>query len=51
LLTLRRFFRDYKQLEKKAVEVEEIGPAKTAYAIIKDASKRYAKKYRRKRTV
>lgn len=46
LQTLRRFFQDYKQLEKKAVEVEEITPAKTAYPIIKDASKRYAKKYR-----
>jgi inorganic pyrophosphatase len=51
LLTLRRFFQDYKQLEKKAVDVEEIGPAKTAYPIIKDASKRYTKKYRRKGAV
>jgi inorganic pyrophosphatase len=47
LQTLRRFFQDYKQLEKKAVEVEEIGPAKTAYPIIVAASKGYAKKYRR----
>jgi inorganic pyrophosphatase len=45
LLTLRRFFQDYKQLEKKTVEVEKIGSARTAYPIIKDALKRYAKKY------
>ncbi|MGB6429727.1 MAG: inorganic diphosphatase [Candidatus Acidiferrales bacterium] len=45
LLTLRRFFQDYKQLENKTVEVEEIGSAKTAYPIIKDALKSYAKKY------
>jgi inorganic pyrophosphatase len=51
LLTLRRFFQDYKQLEKKAVEVEEIGPAEAAYPVIRDASERYAKKYHRKRAV
>jgi inorganic pyrophosphatase len=45
LLTLRRFFQDYKQLEKKAVKVEEIGPAKKAYPVISNALKRYARKY------
>jgi inorganic pyrophosphatase len=30
LLMLRRFFQDYKQLEKKVVDVEEIRPAKDA---------------------
>jgi inorganic pyrophosphatase len=45
LSTLRRFFQDYKQLENKAVDVEKIVPAKTAYPIIRDALKRYARKY------
>lgn len=43
LLMIRRFFQDYKQLEGKAVEVEEIQPAKTAYPIIEDALARYRK--------
>lgn len=46
LLTLRRFFLDYKQLERKLVEVDEIGPAVTAYPVIRDALARYAEKYR-----
>lgn len=46
LLVLRRFFRGYKQLEKKAVEVEEIAPASTAYPVIEDALHRYSE-YRR----
>ncbi len=33
-LMLRRFFQDYKQLEGKAVEVDEIQPAAKAYPII-----------------
>ena len=45
LLMLRRFFQDYKQLEQKAVEVEEIGPAELAYPVIQAAVERYAKKY------
>jgi inorganic pyrophosphatase len=41
LLVLRRFFQDYKQLEHKAVEVEEIMPADNAHPIIDDALLRY----------
>jgi inorganic pyrophosphatase len=37
LTMLRRFFQDYKQLEGKVVEVDEIEPAKMAYPIIEDA--------------
>ena len=44
---LRRFFQDYKQLEGKAVEVEEIQPAQTAYPIIEDALRRYSEQRRR----
>jgi inorganic pyrophosphatase len=46
LLTLRRFFQDYKQLENKTVEVDEIGPAKTAYPVLQAALKRYSSKYK-----
>lgn len=46
LLMLRRFFQDYKQLEQKSVEVEEISPARNAYPVIEAALKRYAGKYR-----
>ena len=45
LRMLRRFFQDYKQLENETVEVEEIGPAKTAYPVIETALARYAKRY------
>jgi inorganic pyrophosphatase len=41
LLMVRRFFQDYKQLEGKAVEVDEIQPASQAYPIIEDALQRY----------
>jgi inorganic pyrophosphatase len=41
LLVLRRFFQDYKQLEHKAVEVDEIMPAASAYPVIEDALLRY----------
>src|SRR6187431_645890 len=44
---LRRFFQDYKQLEGKAVEVDEIQPAKAAYPIIEDALSRYSRARRR----
>ncbi len=44
-LMLRRFFQDYKQLEHKAVEVDDITPAATAYPVIEAALARYKKKY------
>jgi inorganic pyrophosphatase len=44
---LRRFFQDYKQLEGKAVEVDEIGPASEAFPIIEDALHRYSQQRRR----
>ena len=47
LTMLRRFFQDYKQLEGKAVEVDEIQPAKEAYPIIEDALGRYSRQRRK----
>jgi inorganic pyrophosphatase len=47
LIMLRRFFQDYKLLEGKAVEVDEIQPAETAYPIIEDALARYSQQRRR----
>jgi inorganic pyrophosphatase len=47
LTMLRRFFQDYKQLEGKAVEVDEIQPARAAYPIIEDALGRYSQQRRR----
>jgi inorganic pyrophosphatase len=47
LSMLRRFFQDYKQLEGKAVEVDEIQPAKMAFAIIEDALARYSRQRRK----
>jgi len=47
LTMLRRFFQDYKMLEGKAVEVDEILPAKMAYPIIEDALGRYSRQRRR----
>ena len=44
---LRRFFQDYKQLEGKAVEVDEIQPAAAAYPVIEDALVRYSAERRR----
>src|ERR1700760_3826819 len=44
---LRRFFQDYKQLEGKAVEVDEFENAATAYPIIADALSRYSRQRRR----
>ncbi len=41
LLVLRRFFQDYKLLEGKKVEVEEIRPAYAALAVIERALARY----------
>jgi inorganic pyrophosphatase len=47
LLVLRRFFQDYKQLEEKAVEVDEIVSVSAAYPVIEDALHRYSE-YRRR---
>jgi inorganic pyrophosphatase len=47
LTMLRRFFQDYKLLEGKAVEVDEIQPAKVAFPIIEDALARYSQQRRR----
>jgi inorganic pyrophosphatase len=47
LMMLRRFFQDYKQLEGKSVEVEEIEPAARALPIIEDSLQRYSAKRRR----
>ena len=44
---LHRFFQDYKQLEGKAVEVDEIQPAETAFPVIEDALHRYSQARRR----
>jgi inorganic pyrophosphatase len=44
---LRRFFQDYKQLEGKAVEVDEMLPAETAWPVINDALSRYSRARRR----
>ena len=41
LLVLRRFFQDYKQLEGKQVQVEDIRPAYAAMAAIEKALGRY----------
>jgi inorganic pyrophosphatase len=42
LTMLRRFFQDYKQLEGKAVEVEEIQPVESALPVIMEALERYS---------
>jgi inorganic pyrophosphatase len=41
LLVLKRFFQDYKQLEGKQVQVEEIRPAYAALSVIERALTRY----------
>jgi len=46
LIMLRRFFQDYKQLEGKEVEVNEIRPAGEAYPIIEGALRRYSQQRR-----
>lgn len=40
---LKRFFEDYKMLEEKQVEVDEIMPAEAGYAVLEDALARYSK--------
>jgi inorganic pyrophosphatase len=42
---VRRFFQDYKQLEGKEVEVDDILPAAKAYPVIENALARYKKKF------
>ena len=44
---LRRFFEDYKTLEEKVVEVDEILPPDRAHAVIEDSLKRYSEMRRR----
>jgi inorganic pyrophosphatase len=44
---LRRFFQDYKQLEGKAVEVDEMAPAEQTIPIIQDALQCYSEHRRR----
>ncbi len=47
---VRRFFQDYKQLEGKRVDVEEVLPAAEAYPIIRSALALYRKKFPRTRS-
>jgi inorganic pyrophosphatase len=47
LAMLRRFFLDYKQLEHKSVEVDEILPTQHALPVIDDALVRYSEHRRR----
>ena len=47
LMMLRRFFQDYKFLEGKAVEVDEIQPAEVALPIIEESLQRYSQQRRK----
>src|SRR5260370_21520232 len=47
LMMLRRFFHDYKLLERKSGEVDEIQAAELAMPIIDDALQRYSKARRK----
>ena len=47
LMMLRRFFQDYKMLEGKSVEVDEIEPAEKAVPIIEESLQRYSELRRR----
>lgn len=49
LLVLKRFFQDYKQLEGKQVQVEDIRPAYAAANVIEKALARYQKERERLR--
>jgi inorganic pyrophosphatase len=44
---LRRFFQDYKMLEGKAVEVDDMTPSEFTVPIINDALERYSEQRRR----
>ena len=47
LMMLRRFFQDYKYLEGKAVEVDEIQPAEIALPVIEESLQRYSQQRRK----
>lgn len=47
LAMIRRFFQDYKTLEGKAVEVDDLTSAETAHPVILDALERYSQTRRR----
>src|SRR5215218_2762978 len=47
LMTIRRFFQDYKFLEGKSVEVDEIEPAEMALPVIEESLQRYSTHRRR----
>lgn len=47
LTMLRRFFQDYKTLEGKAVEVDDLQPAAACLSVIEDALARYSAHRRR----
>jgi inorganic pyrophosphatase len=47
LTMLRRFFQDYKTLEGKAVEVDDLQPASAALPVIENALARYSAQRRR----
>jgi inorganic pyrophosphatase len=47
LLVLRRFFQDYKQLEGKQVQVDEIRPAYAALKVIESSMARYQRERER----
>jgi inorganic pyrophosphatase len=47
LRVLRRFLQDYKQVERKLVEVQEIAPVEMAYPVIEDALHRYSNQCQR----
>ncbi len=47
LMMLRRFFQDYKFLEGKSVEVDEIQPSHLGLPIIEEALQRYSKQRRK----
>jgi inorganic pyrophosphatase len=46
-MMLRRFFQDYKLLEGKAVEVDDVEPSAMAAPIVQDALQRYSELRRR----
>jgi inorganic pyrophosphatase len=47
LMMLRRFFQDYKLLEGKSVEVDEIQSSEVALPIIEESLQRYSKQRRK----